>query len=67
MTQRRWWWCVAQLTTVMVATDLQNLGATADPPDASLGELLTLYRAHELPLPPERARLVHSRVGLENR
>ena len=40
-----------------------RLGATAEPSDASRGEVLTVYRAYRLPLPPDRAKLVPFESG----
>jgi hypothetical protein len=39
------------------------LGASAEGPDVSLGELLALYRGYDLPLPPDWARLVRFESG----
>jgi hypothetical protein len=55
--------CAALFTSIAVALGSLVVGATDDRPDASIDELLSLYCAYKLPLPPDSAKLVRCESG----
>ena len=63
MALRRSGWCMLLYIPILLALCSPTAGAPPDQPEASLDELLALYRAYTLPLPPDGARLVRFESG----
>jgi hypothetical protein len=63
MTPRRSRWCISLILSIMVGLNSAFPGAGPDRPEASLDELLALYRTYGLPLPTDEAKLVRFESG----